>query len=84
MMDNFSQILQRNFSQILQRLPTGGTSASNSYSGGANPFKVYYTSFCHHEILLFIWVHYHPYHVPLEVKNTDFPESSLRNWRKAM
>ena len=28
------------FAQILQRLPTGGTSASNSHSGGATPFKV--------------------------------------------
>ena len=29
-----------NFAQILQRLPTGGTSASNSHSRGATPFKV--------------------------------------------
>ena len=29
-----------NFSQILQRLPTDGTSASSSHSGGATPFKV--------------------------------------------
>ena len=29
-----------NFSQILQRLPTGGTSASSSHSGGVTPFKV--------------------------------------------
>ena len=29
-----------NFSQILQWLPTGGTSASSSHSGGATPFKV--------------------------------------------
>ena len=29
-----------NFAQILQRLPTGGTSASISHSGGATPFKV--------------------------------------------
>ena len=28
------------FTQILQRMPTGGTSASNSHSGGATPFKV--------------------------------------------
>ena len=28
------------FTQILQRLPTGGTSASSSHSGGATPFKV--------------------------------------------
>ena len=30
-----------NFAQILQRLPTGGTSASSSHSGGATPFKVH-------------------------------------------
>lgn len=29
-----------NFAQILQRLPEGNTSASNSYSGNATPFKV--------------------------------------------
>ena len=29
-----------NFAQILQRLPTGGTSASSSHSGGVTPFKV--------------------------------------------
>ena len=29
-----------NFAQILQRLPTYDTSASNSHSGGATPFKV--------------------------------------------
>ena len=29
-----------NFTQILQWLPTGGTSASSSHSGGATPFKV--------------------------------------------
>ena len=29
-----------NFAQILQRLATGSTSASNSHSGGATPFKV--------------------------------------------
>ena len=29
-----------NFAQILQRLPTYGTSASSSHSGGTTPFKV--------------------------------------------
>ena len=29
-----------NFSQVLQRLPTGSISASNSHSGGTDPFKV--------------------------------------------
>ena len=29
-----------NFAHILQRLPIGGTSASNSHTGGATPFKV--------------------------------------------
>lgn len=29
-----------NFAQILQRLPTGGTSTSNSHFGGSTPFKV--------------------------------------------
>ena len=29
-----------NFAQILRRLPTDGTSASNSHSRGATPFKV--------------------------------------------
>ena len=29
-----------NFAQILQRLPTSGSSASRSHSGGTTPFKV--------------------------------------------
>ena len=33
-------VMMDNFAQILQRLPTYGTSASNSHSGGATPFKV--------------------------------------------
>ena len=33
-------MMMDNFSQILQWLPTYGTSASNSHSGGTTPFKV--------------------------------------------
>ena len=33
-------VMMDNFAQILQRLPTDGTSASNSHSGGTTPFKV--------------------------------------------
>ena len=33
-------VMMDNFAQILQRLPTYGTSASSSHSGGATPFKV--------------------------------------------
>ena len=33
-------VMMDNFAHILQRLPTGGASASNSHSGGINPFKV--------------------------------------------
>ena len=32
--------MKDNLSKILQRLPTGGTSTSNSHSGGTTPFKV--------------------------------------------